>query len=92
MNRTGRIREFQREDIPEVSDLWFKVFRKRQTPGPELLRDYFSEIFFDSPLRDKNLPSLVYEDKRRCIVGFLGILSRTMALNKQPVTVATATQ
>lgn len=88
----GWIREFHRKDIPEVADLWLKVFRRREGPAPVLLRDYFEEIFFNGPWCDGSFPSLIYEEEGQGVVGFLGVLPRIMTFNKQPIKVAVATQ
>ena len=86
------IRPFRREDVPEVVELWLKVFHKTDQPAPESLRAYFRETFFEGPWRDENLPSLVYEDEGSRIVGFLGVLPRVMRFNGRPIKVAVATQ
>ncbi len=86
------VREFRSEDIPEVAQLWMKVFRGRGGPASEALRAYFREIFFESPWQDESLPSLVYEETDKRIIGFLGVLPRIMTFNKQRIKVAVATQ
>jgi hypothetical protein len=72
--------------------LWLKVFRRSRGPASEPLQDYFREIFFNNPWRDESLPSLVFEERGRGIVGFLGVLPRTMTFNERPIKVAVATQ
>ena len=90
------IREFLREDIPEVADLWQKVFLQRKaTPSESLqtyLRSYFEEVFFRNPWYDESLPSFVFEDDSQKIVGFLGVIPRRMTLKGRPVRVAVSTQ
>ena len=88
----GGVREFRREDIPEVAQLWMKVFRRRREPASESLSAYFREIFFENPWHDETLPSLVYEEAGHRIVGFLGVIPRSMTFNKQRIKVAVATQ
>jgi hypothetical protein len=85
------IREFQRDDIGRVTELWMKVFRNQARPASAELQDYFRDIFFDSPWRADGLPALVYEDERR-IVGFLGVIPRRMQFRGQSIRVAVATQ
>jgi hypothetical protein len=86
------IRAFRGEDIPQVVNLWLKVFHKTVASAPESLRAYFVETFFESPWRDASLPSLVYEGESGQIVGFLGVLPRIMTFRGQRIKVAVATQ
>ena len=86
------VREFRREDIPDVAKLWLRVFRSHNGAAPTALSDYFEDIFFDSPWQDQKLPSLVYEDDASGPVAFLGVMPRKMMFRNQPVTVAVATQ
>jgi hypothetical protein len=86
------IREFRREDIPDVARLWLRVFRSYNGGVPPALSDYFEDIFFNSPWQDRKLPSLVYEDDASGPVAFLGVMPRKMVFRGQPVTVAVATQ
>jgi hypothetical protein len=86
------VREFRREDIPDVAKLWLRVFRSYDGAAPAALNDYFEDIFFDSPWQERKLPSLVYEDDASGPVAFLGVMPRKMIFHNQPVTVAVATQ
>jgi len=86
------IRAFRREDIPEVARLWLRVFRRRAEGVSTPLQDYFREILFDGPWRDPELPSLVYEEGAMGIVGFLGVIPRTMIFEQQPIRVAVPCQ
>ncbi|HEY1268923.1 MAG TPA: hypothetical protein VGH16_16825 [Candidatus Binatia bacterium] len=86
------IREFRREDIPDVAKLWLRVFRSYDGAAPAALSDYFEDIFFNSPWQDRKLPSLVYEDDASGPLAFLGVMPRKMVFRDQPVTVAVATQ
>jgi hypothetical protein len=87
-----RTRPFQERDIPEVADLWFRVFRRAASGAPRSLHDYFAEVFFRNPWRDEALPSLVYEDGGGAAAGFLGVLPRRMTFRGRPVRVAVSTQ
>jgi hypothetical protein len=86
------IRAFRREDIAQVASLWLRVFRQCAHGASTPLQQYFREIFFDSPWSDPGLPSLVYEEGSRGIVGFLGVVPRRMTFRGRPVRVAVATQ
>ena len=85
-------REFSKEDIPAVADLWLKVFQQREDSSPESLRAYFHEMFIDHPWSDARLPSLVYEDKDRRIVAFLGVLPRLISFRGSPIQMAVTSQ
>jgi hypothetical protein len=86
------VREFRREHIPQVAALWLKAFRHLKEPASEALQNYFRKIFFEGPWRDESLPSLLYEEEGRGIVGFLGVFPRVMTFNGRPIKVAVATQ
>jgi hypothetical protein len=86
------IREFRSEDIPRVAGLWLRAFRRSPRPPVEALTDYFQQIFFKNPWADANLPSLVYEEPGRGIVGFLGVIPRWMRFQGRRIRVAVASQ
>ena len=85
------VREFRREDIAPVAELWLRVYRGLARPAPQALLDYFQLIFFSTPWRDAALPSLVYEEGGR-IAGFLGVIPRRMRFRDEPVRVSVVTQ
>lgn len=87
----GEIREFAEEHIPEVADLHMKVMRGRRDRASEASRKYFREIFFTNPWVSPELPSLVYLDNGG-IVGFMGVIPRTMEFKGAPIRVAVGTQ
>ncbi len=86
------IREFRREDVANVAALWLKVFRRRDGPAPKHLQDYFRNVFFDSPWRDPELPSLVYQEPGKGVAGFLGVIPRAMSFHGAPIRAAVCTQ
>lgn len=86
------VRKCRLEDLGEVADLWLKVFRGVQGRAAKPLQDYFKKIFFDNPWRDDDLPSLLYEEPGRGIVGFIGVVPRVMTFRKQRIRVAVASQ
>jgi hypothetical protein len=83
----GRVRAFVEDDIPQVADLYWTVMRHRKGPSPHVLRSLFQELYFTTPWIDSAHPSLVYEDERG-VVGFLGVIPRTMSLCGQSICVA----
>ena len=84
------IRPFIEEDIQQVADLNWKHLRGRDGSSPPLLRHYFKRLFFQNPWSDEDLPSLVAEDGKGNIVGFLGSVPRSMSYKGKAVRVAFA--
>ncbi len=87
----GEIREFAEEHIPEVADLHMKVMRGRRERASDITRKYFGEIFFTNPWMSPEFPSLVYLEGGG-IVGFMGVIPRTMEFKGSPIRVAVGTQ
>jgi hypothetical protein len=78
----GPIRPFVEGDIPRVARLHRTVFRTADPLDSKSLdgyHAYFRQVFLDNPLRDRDLPSLVYEENDR-ILGFLGVVPRRMTM------------
>jgi hypothetical protein len=74
------VRPFVPDDIPQAADLNWNVLRHGKGPSPPALRSYFERLYFHNPWVDKSLPSLVFEDATRKIVGFLGVVPRPMSV------------
>src|ERR1700689_3312508 len=87
----GEIRAFLAEHVPDVADLHLKVMRGRPGRAGKALKNYFHEMFFSNPWVSAEFPSLVYMDKGD-LVGFLGVLPRTMDFNGRPIRVAVGAQ
>jgi hypothetical protein len=87
----GEIRTFEEAHIPDVAALELKVFHNRRQPAGPGLQQYFRQIFLDSPLRDEELPSLVYIHNNK-LVGFIGVIPRRMVFCGRPIRVAVASQ
>jgi hypothetical protein len=88
----ARIRAFAREDIPDVGRLYLRSFRGiAGTPSDGLIQ-YFDLVFFQNPYGDDALPSLVYEDDRGRIIGFLGVITRRLSMKGRPLRMAVSTQ
>jgi hypothetical protein len=84
----GRVRPFQPDDIPQVADLSWSFLYGREGSRPPELEAYLQQLYFLSPWSGDHLPSLVYEDDRGMIVGFLGVVARRMSLEATPLLVA----
>ncbi len=81
------VREFVEGDIPQAADLNWSVLRHGKGPAPPALRSYFNKLFLQNPWFDRSLPSLVFEDDGKKIIGFLGVVPRNMALRGAPIRV-----
>ena len=88
----GRLRSFRREDIPEVVALRQQVFQFSERERTERLVAYLERIFYDHPWTQDDLPSLVYEDERGRVSGFLGVIPRPLLFQGAPIRAAVATQ
>ncbi|ALA60759.1 GNAT family N-acetyltransferase [Nitrospira moscoviensis] len=87
-----RIRAFTESDIPAAARLYQAVFGGGRWAPSDALEDYFRDVFFENPWRDPRLPSLVYENDRRMIVGFLGVMPRRFTFKGRSLTAAVSTQ
>ena len=86
------IRTFVKNDIPDVGRLYLRSFRGiAGVPSDRLIR-YFDLVFFQHPYQDDALPSLVYEDDRGRIIGFLGVMTRRLSMKGRPLRMAVSTQ
>lgn len=84
----GHIRQLVRDDIPEVVELYARVFGSRRENGSaQDLASLFYELFCENPWSNGALPSVVYEDKGG-ITGCLGVMPRPMSLGGQPIRAA----
>jgi hypothetical protein len=94
------VRPFTKNDIPQVTKLFQKVFFNNGRPAPSSskLDAYFEEMFFHNPwikgeterATEEDIQSLVYETASGAIVGFIGIIPRRMLLDGRPIRVATS--
>jgi hypothetical protein len=88
------IRAFTKNDIPQVVNLFQKVFfnNGQTAPSSSNLSAYFEGTFFHSPWTEdgteEEIRSLVYETSDGAIVGFIGIIPRRMLLHGRPIRAA----
>lgn len=86
------IRPFVAADSAEVAGLYERVIRSgSRTPPPHLAR-YFERTFLEHPWADPEIPSLVYEDARRRLVGFIGSHVRRLRFDGEPIRMACSGQ
>jgi hypothetical protein len=91
------IRYFTEEDIPQVAELYEKVFLAQnqsvhlsndQSSPPQSIADSFYEIFFSNPWYVQDISSLVYEARTGEISGFLGVTPRRMMIRGREIRAA----
>jgi hypothetical protein len=87
----AEIRSLERDDLPEVANLYEHVARSGSRQAPPGLAGYFGDTFLDYPWSDEEIPSLVYVDDGR-ITGFLGANVRRFAFDGEPVRLAISGQ
>jgi hypothetical protein len=83
-----RIRPLIEPDIPEVVDLFVRVYEGTPTASKARLHRLFTTIFFENPWYEANLPSLVYQDIDGKIIGFLGVVPRRMHVDGRTIQAA----
>jgi len=81
------VRPFTEDDVPQVADLYWTVFRKHTGSSPVEVRSAIHELYFRNPWIDRSQPSLVFDDRGR-ITGFLGVVPRRMCLDGQSIVTA----
>jgi hypothetical protein len=84
----GSVRPLVVDDIPQVARLYAAVFGPLPAESRDALQSACHEIFLGHPWRDDDLPSLVYEDRTRGIVGCLGVMPRPMSMDGRPIRAA----
>jgi hypothetical protein len=86
---TSGVRPFVEEDIPQVSDLHWRLRGNADdsTVPAEQYRRFFSDVFVPSS-SSTGLNSLVYQDGDGSIVGFQGVHPRPMMFEEQPIVMA----
>lgn len=91
----GGVRPFVQEDIPQVVDLHRRVFRTDAHPravSRQSYEAYFRTVYFTNPWADPTIPSLVYDDGRGKIRGFLGVMPRHMVFRSRTLQAALSSQ
>lgn len=86
------MRSLRPDDLPEVAALRRRAFRLTTRSTPAVLLDYCERVFLRNPWVDPELPSLVCEDGRGRIAGFLGVIPRPMLFQEERIRVAVASQ
>lgn len=91
---TGRdmVRSFCADDIPELVALRRRVFRFSERRTDAALMEYFERMFCRPRAAVDGLTSLVHQDGRGRVIGFLGVFPRQMRFRNERLLVAIATQ
>jgi len=88
----GTVRALEMRDLPAVVALRLVAFRHSERRTAEALEGFFRTIFFENPWLEAEQPSLVYENERGEVAGFLGVLPRRMIADGRDLRVAVGTQ
>lgn len=86
-----KIRPLVENDIPAVVELRRKMVPHACCPSAADLGAHVKEMFLTGPWCDEGLASLVYEDQAGRVVGFLGVMPRSMLFHGEPIRVAVLT-
>ena len=83
-----RIRPFDERDVPQVASLWQYWFRdKTRTPDADLV-ELVRRIYLERPGGDPDVTSLVADDGRGAMLGFLGVTATPVVVDGQHRTLA----
>ena len=82
---SGAIRPIERDDLPQVVELYQRVMRSAAFRAPPGLAPYFERTFLDHPWADPEIPSLVYEAGDDRIIGFIGSHVRRLTFDERPI-------
>src|SRR5690606_5171131 len=72
------IRPMERGDVQAVADLYELVIRSGSPPAPPELVGYIERLTFEQPTADPELPSLVFDDPDRGVLGFVASYPRRL--------------
>jgi hypothetical protein len=86
--RKQPIRPLTPGDVTEVTAILQQVFRSDRPAAPDQLADYVYRLCLEPPGYDPEIPSLVYEDARGRIAGFLRVSVQRMIFDGQPIRMA----
>lgn len=87
MTVVAKVREFEEADLPQVVDLFGRVFPENGWESAAACTAYFREIFFANPWRALQVPSWVAQTDGQ-IAGFGGMVGRPMLFRGEPLKVA----
>jgi len=79
------ITPLQREDIPDVSRLFTKVFRHRDEVGSPSMQAYLDLLYLKNPWSTPSLTSLISRDAHGHLMGFIGSIPRPMLVRRRRI-------
>lgn len=85
------IRPLEKEDLPQVAELYELVVRSGSRTPARQLADYFGRLL-DHPWADGEIPSLVYQGETGKIAGFIGSHVRRLRFEGRPIRVGVSGQ
>lgn len=86
------MRPLDRDDLDAVAGLYELVVRSGTSAPAPGLAEQFARTVLDHPWADEDLPSLVYEDPKAGIVGFLASHPRRLRFGERDLRVACSGQ
>ena len=86
------IRPFERDDIPQVSQLFRAAFLHNGDHETATIEAYFAHVFFENPWHDDELRSLVHVTDSGSIDGFIGVQPKRWRFRGRRLRVVTATK
>ena len=84
----GHIRPLVEEDLPAIVDLHNRLFGNLRSYPPEVVRSFYSEIYFRHPWKDGPDSSFVYEDDGGRMIGCLASVRRPMRTKDRTIRMA----
>jgi len=87
----GEIRPFTEEFSGDVAVLYVRAMRGQTRPPRETLAKYFCQVLISNPWFSPDVPPLVYLEQGK-LVGFLGVIPRSMEFRGRAIRVAVTTQ
>ena len=88
----NHVRSLVADDIPALAELHASVFPTSSDLSTDERQRYLRQVFLESPWHGRSVSSLVSEDGRDGIVGFLGVVPRPMSLGGRSITLAVSSQ
>ncbi len=89
MDKSGIVRDLEREDLPAIAQLFQKTFRN-SAPLQSSMVEYFQQIYFEHPWWDEEIRSKVFVDRDGEAEGFIGVFPSRLELDGRPLRAAFA--
>lgn len=74
------IRPLERSDLTQVANLLVHTFQGRQGDASPEMADYLGQLLLDLPDNDPDIHSLVHEQEKGHITGFIGVFTQKMSI------------